>query len=498
MQRANAMSADLFPPPPFLHAEHFIGGVWIDEDPKSARTVINPASGDRIGTYAIGSAALANRAIAVARAAFENSDWSRAPRQRAEAILTFSNRMQQRRDELIRILTYENGKVIPQAAAEIDICISEAKFYAGLARTIFGRNAEIMPGKLSLLMREPIGVAGIIVPWNAPATLLVRSLAPALAAGCACVIKPAPQTPLINKALIECLDGIEELPAGIVNSVNESGAEVGKALVQSESIDVISFTGSSATGKAIMAAASGSLKRLSLELGGKSPTIVFPEADLERAVSGITRGATIISGQMCVAITRVLVHRDNADEVAERLKASFANVNVGPGYLSTSQMGPLIDRANQQRAMTIVDEAKRTARVLLAGSDMRHEHPNGAFVTPTLFEAEDVSSPLIQEEHFAPIVSLERFSSEDEAVARANATRYGLAASIWSSDVDRVLRVSRRLEAGTVWVNCHNQMSPESETGGYKESGVGRLHGVEGLDDFLETKNIYFDIAGQS
>ena len=475
-------------------AGHYIANTWLNDRDGGEAPVVNPAPGGEIGTYALGSEALTNKAIAVAKEAFETTTWSSAPRQRADALLKFAANMQARRDELISTVSYENGKILFQAAMEIDICISEAKFYAGLARTIFGRMSEIAPGNLSLLAKEPIGVAGIIVPWNAPATLLVRSLAPALAAGCTTVIKPAPQTPLINKKIIECLDGIEEIPSGVINSVNENGAEVGKALVKSADVDVISFTGSSATGKAIMQAAAGTLKRLSLELGGKAPAMVFPDADMDKTIDRITKGATIISGQMCVAIARVLVHKDCYDEVTERLKASLSSLKVGPGYEQGSQMGPLIDKGNQARVKAIIEQAESQGRMVVKGSPLDDEHPGGAFVSPTLFQIDDPSSELVQEEHFAPVVSLEPFSDEADGIAKANATRYGLAASVWTQDVDRALRTTKRIKSGTVWVNCHNQLSPESETGGYRESGLGRLHGVEGLDDFLETKNIYFDV----
>lgn len=474
-------------------AGHYISGEWIESTPQGTGPVHDPATGEEIGTYSLGSAELADKAIAAAKSAFHSTRWARSPRARAEVLLKFARNMEARRGELIQTVAYENGKILMQATMEVDICISEAKFYAGLTRSIFGRMAEIAPGNLSLLAKEPIGVAGIIVPWNAPATLLVRSLAPALAAGCTTVIKPAPQTPLINKCLIECLEGIDELPEGVINSVNENGSEVGRAIAASPDVDVISFTGSSQTGKAIMAASAHTLKRLSLELGGKAPTLVFPEANMDKAVQGITRGATIIAGQMCVAITRVLVHADCKNEFVDRFVAALEGLKVGPGYEPTSQMGPLIDKSNQSRVVDVIAQAEKTAKLLLKGNTQENEFPGGAFITPTIFETDDVSSPLIQEEHFAPVISLETFSSSDEAVKKANATRYGLAASVWTESVDRALAVSRRIEAGTVWVNSHNQLSPESETGGFKESGMGRLHGVEGLEDFLETKNVYFD-----
>jgi acyl-CoA reductase-like NAD-dependent aldehyde dehydrogenase len=473
-------------------AGQFIAGEWIG-GVGEARGSFNPATGEVLGQWLPGTAALAGEAVAAARTAFDRTNWPASPRQRAAALMEFADRLEARKEELAALIVAENGKLKAEAIGEMMGAISEARYYAGLARNVFGRTFESGPGNLSLLNREPAGVVAVIVPWNAPVTLLVRSLAPALAAGCTTVIKPAPQTPLIHGAVIECLADCPSLPKGVINSVNEDGAVVGEALVASEDVDVISFTGSSATGKRIMAGAAPTLKRLSLELGGKAPAVIFEDADLDMAVNELTRGALFMAGQICIAAARFLVHESVMPAFRERIKASFAAVKVGPGDDPRSQMGSLIDKANQARLERIVEQAADEGRIVLKGAAPGGPLAKGAFITPTLFEIDDLSSPLVQEELFGPIVSLETFADEAEAVHKANATRYGLAASVFTSDLARATRVSRAIRSGTVWLNCHNRLLAEGETGGYRHSGLGRLHGAEALNDFLETKHIYLE-----
>ena len=477
-------------------APHYIDGSWIGDASYDQTPSIDPSTGELVGLHYAGNSALADQAIAAARHAFETTAWPQSPRVRAQALLEFANGLEAIKEELAYLLSRESGKVLADARHEISASVSELRYYAGLARNIFGRSAETTPNAFSMISREPAGVAAIVVPWNAPVTLLVRSLAPALAAGCTVVIKPAAQTSLTHWRVMECLAAIASLPKGVVNSVNERGSEVGEAIARSVDVDVISFTGSSATGKKIMAASANTLKRLSLELGGKAPAVIFPDADLEKATAVVARSAMVVSGQMCMAVTRILVHADIRDAFAERLIDHLRSVKIGCAYTPGVEMGPLIDRANQTRVCGLIERANEEGEILLRGAAGEGDLAAGAFVTPTLFEIEDLNSSLVQDESFGPIVSLERFSDEAEAVTRANATRYGLGASIWTHNLERALRVSRAVRAGTVWLNSHTQLFAEIETGGYKESGLGRLHGVGGLDDFLETKHIYMPAGG--
>ena len=472
---------------------HYIAGVWRSDSPNGMADVENPSNGAIIGTAPKGSADLAAEAVMAAREAFETGSWASDPRRRAAALLEFADRLESRADDIAALMARENGKVLAQVRHEVAAGYGEARYYAGVARNVFGRTFESGAGKLSLMTREPSGVVSVIVPWNAPVTLLVRSVAPALAAGCAVVIKPAPQTPLTNAAIIACFHDAPSLPTGIINSVNECGTEVGTLLSSHPEIDVISFTGSSQTGKIIMANASDTIKHVSLELGGKAPALVFGDADLDRSVAEIRRGVLALNGQMCTCISRILVHDSVYDSMKARLIDAFASVRIGDASAADTELGPVIDRANQQRLAGIIDRANSEAEMIVHGGIGQGELASGCFVTPSMFAIDDVNHDLVQEELFGPIVSLERFADEGHALAMANATRYGLAASVYTSDLNRSMRMGRKLKFGTVWMNCHNRLLAEVETGGYRESGIGRLHGIEAMNDFLETKHIYLE-----
>ena len=476
-------------------AKQLIDGRWLTHVSGGERIgqAINPATGDVAALFCDGTAAEAEAAVAAALRAFENTAWKRSPRLRAEVLLDFAAKLDARKEEIADWLVTLNGKLRREALGEIGAGISELRYYAGLARNLFGRVLEVEPGCYSSLDREAAGVCAIILPWNAPVTLLVRSLAPALAAGCTVVIKPACQTAVVNNMVLECMTGDTRVPAGVINSVIESGAEVSRYLCESPDIDVISFTGSSAVGKLIAQNIAPTLKRLSLELGGKAPAVVFADADMDKTVAGLVAGGMVMAGQQCTAITRVLVEDAAYDAVAQRLVAALKSVKVGPGNDPASQMGCLIDVRNRDRINALMDTAQATQRVLLRGNVPGGALARGAFIEPSLVEVQDLSSDFIQKELFGPLLVIERFSNEDEAVARANATRFGLAASVWSRDMKKSRRIAARLRSGTVWSNSHNRLFAEAETGGFRDSGYGRLHGAEGLNDFLQTKHFYFE-----
>lgn len=472
-------------------AKHYIAGEWVDGPGRTAS--FDPANGTIVGEAELGSAALGGQAIDAARAAFETSTWAVDPRLRARVLLEFADRLEKRQNELARLLVRENGKILGQAKHEIAAGVGEARYYAGLARNVFGRTTETGPGKMSLLTREPSGVVAVVVPWNAPVTLFVRSVAPALAAGCSVIVKPAPQTPLVNAEIMKCFDGIEGLPPGVMNSVNENGIEVGQLMATHPEVDVISFTGSSATGKVMMKASADTLKHLSLELGGKAPAVVFEDADLDKASTEIRKSSIVLTGQMCTAVSRVLVHKSIETEMIGRLTEAYQSVKVGNGLEPGIEMGPLIDKANQKRVLGIIERAADEADLVLRGQALGEGFETGAFVTPSIFRIDDVQHPLVQEELFGPIVSVETFEDEAEAISKSNATRYGLASSVFTRDLNRGMRMGRKLKFGTVWLNSHNRLLAEAETGGYRESGIGRLHGMEALNDFLETKHVYME-----
>ena len=475
-------------------AKHYINGEWLAAVEIKANTAnnINPATGDVVAEFCDGGVAEAKAAVQSATDAFFQSGWSHNARLRAEILQSFAERLDEQKEEIADWLVTLNGKLRREALGEIMAGISELKYYAGVARNLFGRTLEVEPGCHAMLDREAAGVAAIILPWNAPVTLLVRSLAPAMAAGCTVVIKPAAQTALVNNMVLECLVQDNRLPKGVINSVIESGADVSRFLCESKDVHVISFTGSSRVGQLIAKTAINPLKRLSLELGGKAPAVVFEDCDIEKTVAGIVSGGMVMAGQQCTAVARVLVQDTIYDQFSQRLADALRNLKVGLGTDPQSQMGCLIDIANRDRIARLVEDAESKHKVLCKGV-IPQGLEKGAFITPSLIEVDDLASPLIQEEIFGPVLIIERFTDEAEAIHRSNATDYGLAASVWTRDMLKARRVAFKIRSGNVWMNAHNRLFAEIETGGYGNSGYGRLHGIEGLNDFLQTKHFYFE-----
>lgn len=473
-------------------AENYISGQWVKGYAQAQLgDSINPATGEKAAHFVAASVQEVDQAIASARHAFESTTWSQQPKLRSDVLRLFADRLEHNKAQVVQTLVQLNGKLQREAEGEVMASISELRYYAGLARNLFGRVIEMEPEVYSHIKREAIGVAAIIVPWNAPVTLLVRSLAPALAAGCTVVIKAAHQTALVHTQVMACLVADERIPAGVINAFIEQDIVATQHLCAHPEVDVISFTGSTHVGKQIALSTAKNLTRLSLELGGKAPAIVRPDADLTAAVRGIVGGACVMAGQMCTAISRVLVHESVAADFSVQLAQALAQVRVGPGDQPSSGMGPLIDQRNQARLLDEVRAAAQDCRVLLAGRVPDDTPRGGAFITPSLVATQDLSSHFVQDEIFGPLVTLETYATDTEAVARANATRYGLAASVWTQDHCAARKIARHIKFGNVWVNAHNRLFAEIETGGYRQSGFGRLHGVEGLNDFMETKHVF-------
>lgn len=478
-------------------AENYFQGQWVKGyDAPMRGDAIDPATGQLAAHFVNASVQEVDAAIASARAAFQSTTWAQQPKLRADVLRLFADRLEHNKAQVVQTLVQLNGKLQREAEGEVMAGISELRYYAGLTRNLFGRVIEMEPDVYSHIEREAIGVAAIIVPWNAPVTLLVRSLAPALAAGCTVVIKAAHQTALVHAQVLACLVADERIPAGVIHSFVESGSEATQHLCAHPEVDVISFTGSTRVGQQIAMSTAKNLTRLSLELGGKAPAIVRADADIPSAVRGIVAGACVMAGQMCTAISRVLVHESMALDFSAQLAQALSQVKVGPGHLPGSDMGPLIDLQNQARILDEVGSAGRDGRILLAGIVPTDTPRGGAFITPTLVATQDLNSHLVQDEIFGPVITLEHFESDDDAVYRANATRYGLAASVWTQDFRAARQMSRRIKSGNVWINAHNRLFAEIETGGYRHSGFGRLHGVEGLNDFMETKHVFMPCNG--
>jgi betaine-aldehyde dehydrogenase len=449
-----------------LTARHWIDGEWLDGGERAVS--INPANGEPIGTYTEAGEAEAKRAITAALRSF-------------------------RTDDLVRILCLENGKVEPEARFEVNMVPSKLRFYAALALTDFGRAIETSPGRYTTTLREPAGVAGIIAPWNSPIVLYMRSLAPALAAGCTTVGKLPGFTALTNARMCEVMSEVKTLPRGVINVFSEVHSAAARVLIDSPDVPVLSLTGSSATGRAIKAAGA---KRFGGELGGKTPIILFEDADLDKALPKVEKALTVFAGQFCMTGSRLLVQRPILETVRKRLGARLEAVKVGPASDPASDMGPMINLANVQRVDRLVDAAIAAgAKVIVRGGQVK-EGPlaKGAFYRPTLLEIQDPSLPIAQQEAFGPVLVMQAFDSEAEAIALANDSEYGLSASIWSMDVDRPLRIARQIEAGTIWINNWAIVYDETEEGGYKQSGIGRLNGVSALDDFVEYRTIIHEV----
>jgi betaine-aldehyde dehydrogenase len=464
-----------------LQARHWIDGEWVD----SATRVdsVNPATGETIGTYTEAGAVEAERAIKAARRAFLETDWRGNRRLRAKAINEMADRFEARTHDLVEILCLENGKVAAEAQFEVSMVPSKLRFYAALALTDFGRAMET-------------GVAGIIAPWNSPVVLFIRSLAPALAAGCTVVGKLPGWTAQTNARMCEVFSEVTSLPRGVLNVFSEVRSNGTRVLVDSPYVPTISLTGSSKTGQQIMASSAKNMKRFGGELGGKTPMLLFDDADLDRALPTIEKALTVFAGQFCMTGSRLLVHRPILDTVRKRLAERFEAVKVGPASDASSDMGPMINVANVERVNGLVEAAiKDGAKVVVRGGPIK-DGPlaKGAFYRPTLLEITDHSLRIAQDEVFGPVLVMQAFDTEAEAVTLANDSEYGLAASVWSTNIDRPLRIARKIDAGTVWINNWAVVYDETEEGGFKQSGIGRLNGVSAMDDFVEYRTIVHEI----
>jgi betaine-aldehyde dehydrogenase len=477
-----------------LSAKNWIGGEWVDS-PTRLQSV-NPATGEVIGTYADGSADEANRAIAIARKAFLETPWRGDRRLRARAINEMADRFEARSDELIDMLALENGKVKGEARFEVDMVPKKLRFAAALTLAESGRAIEVEPGKFSTVLKEPMGVAGIVAPWNSPVVLFIRSLGPALAAGCTVVGKLPGWTAQTNALMCDIFASVTSLPAGVLNVFSGLHSGGVRAMIDHPLVPTISYTGSTKVGREIVAAGAKNLKRFGLELGGKTPVLLFDDANLDKALPVVEKALTVFAGQFCMTGSRLMVQRSIIDEVRSRLAKRLAEVKAGPAADSKSDMGPMINLDAVRRVDKLVEDAIAAgAKVVVRGGPFK-DGPlaKGAFYRPTLLEITSQDVDIAQNEVFGPVLVMQAFDSEAEAVALANNSIYGLSASVWSENVDRPMRIARQLSSGTVWINNWAIVYDETEEGGYKQSGLGRLNGIAAIDDFIEYKTIVHEV----
>lgn len=469
-----------------------IDGEWVSSQSGRTFSCVDPYTEESWGRVPAAAAADVDRAVQAARRAFDKDGWPQTPPARRAALLRkLGQLIEENLDALVRQQIRENGRLISEMRPGTSAVANACYYYAGLAETLHGMTVPVSyPNIVSYTVREPIGVVGAIIPWTAPLVLLGWKLLPALAAGNTIVIKPSEITPTSTLLLAELIVKAG-FPRGVVNVVTGEGYPTGAALVNHPGVDKIAFTGSTATGKKIAHAAAERNARTSLELGGKSPNIIFADADLDNAVNGAMAGIFSATGQACMAGSRVLIESSVYDEVAGRIAAQARKMIPGDPMDPKTQLGPLASRAQLDKVLGYFDVAEKEGIEVLTGA--KRLERKGFFVEPTVFGKVDNTCRVAREEIFGPVVSLLRFEGDDEAVAIANDSAYGLAAGIWTENVRRAHRIVSKLRAGTVWVNNYRLVSHALPFGGYKQSGVGREMGPESLNEFTEIKSIWID-----
>ena len=476
--------------------EHYIGGEWSAPADGAYFESVNPATALPWYEAARGTAADVDRAVSAARTAFEDARWRDLSQTRRGRLLRdLGDLIGEHAEELARTESLDNGKLLREMRAQLAALPEYFAYYAGLADKIHG---EVIPGAsrelLNYTLREPVGVVGAITPWNSPLLLTATKLAPALAAGNTVVVKPSEHTSASLLALAPLFERAG-FPPGVINVVTGFGAGAGAPLTEHPDVAKVSFTGSTETGRRIARTCADRLVRVTLELGGKSPNIVFPDADLGSAAMGVVAGVFAAAGQTCVAGSRVLVHRSVHDELLERVTARAATIRIGDPLQDDTELGPLAIADQLAKVESYVELGRAEGGKVVCGGERPKTGLDGYFYSPTVFTGTDNAMRICQEEIFGPVATVMPFDTEDEVVATANDTAYGLAAGLWTRDLNRAHRMASRLEAGTVWVNTYRSMSPMSPRAGFKSSGLGTEHGTEVIREYTRLKSVWINTS---
>jgi len=473
----------------------FINGRWVDSVSGKAFDTLNPATEKVITSVAEGDSADIDLAVAAAREAFENGPWKKTDaRDRGRILLKIAGLIERNKDELALLDTLDNGKPINETTnADIPLVIDCFLYYAGWADKIHGETIPVRGDFFNYTLREPVGVVGQIIPWNFPLLMAAWKIAPALACGNTIVLKPAEQTPLSALRLGEiCQEA--GLPDGVLNIVTGYGPTAGAALAEHMDVDKIAFTGGSATGRIIMQAASKNLKRISLELGGKSPNIVFADSDIDSAVDGAMTGIFFNQGEVCCAGSRLFIEKSIHEEFIDKLSNKAANMRVGNPEDTGTQMGAQVSKEQFDKILGYIETGKQEGAKLVTGGERCGER--GYFIMPTIFDAVDNNMRIAKEEIFGPVVSAITFEDVDEVVRQGNLSVYGLAAAVWTKDIKKAHRLARDLKAGTIWINTYNAFDAASPFGGFKQSGFGRELGVHALELYTHVKSVWINLGG--
>jgi phenylacetaldehyde dehydrogenase len=469
-----------------------IGGQWVAAQSGKTFETYNPATGDVLATVAEGDRADIDLAVAAARTAFESGPWpDTAPAERGRLLWKLSNLIEQHLEELAELETLDNGKpLFFSRAVDVPTAVEVFRYMSGWATKVEGTTIPLSAPRakyFAYTLREPVGVVGQIIPWNFPLIMAAWKLAPALSVGCTCILKPAEQTPLTALRLGELIQEAG-FPDGVVNIVTGFGETAGAALAAHPDVDKIAFTGSTEVGRLIAKAATGNLKKVSLELGGKSPNIVFADANLKAAIPGSASAIFFNQGQICTAGSRLFVHQSIFDQVIEGVAAETKKFKVGAGIQESTNLGPLVSKEQLSRVCGYLESgAQEGAKAVVGGNRIGS---TGYFVEPTILVDVKPHMKVVREEIFGPVVTAIPFSDPDEIVTFANDTIYGLASAVWTRDISKAHRMAAKLRAGTVWINCYNVFDPALPFGGYKQSGWGRENGRAALDLYTESKSV--------